>query len=170
MRMFRRSMIAALAVALWAPAITAPLGRASEAFTPASPKSCMVNDGEWFWQSDSLDITIGVRDDWVTYVAIALHHPGTCLGVGARSDRVVMRGWISMNCTWSDVVCLGDSVGMSAWVLFREPEDYLSQCSFTLRRTQPACEPCAPPREITLTRRTTAVESFPWSLVKRRFQ
>src|SRR5262249_2541594 len=51
-------------------------GWATEHGIPTRPTSCVVNDGEWFWNSDSLDIAIGIQDDWVSYVAITLHRPG----------------------------------------------------------------------------------------------
>jgi hypothetical protein len=130
----------------------------------------VVNDGEWFWNSDSLDITIDVRDDWVSYVSIVLHHPGACADTGGLTETIETHGWISADCIWRGDLCTGNSFGITAWVLFREPEDNLAQCSFTLHRANRECEACSTSHEITLTQQPTAIESRPWGVVKLRFR
>jgi len=129
--------------------------------------SCTANDGEWSWRSEDLDIAVGVEDGWVSYVDLVVRRTGVCADLGPMHARIVTRGSTSADCVWSDNLCQSDLLGVSAWVLFREPEDHLAMCNFKLRRTQPTCETCAVLQNVTLTRQPpTAVEARSWGRVK----
>lgn len=143
--------------------------------SPELPASCIVNEGEWSWHSDALDLAVGVDEVGdVSYVDLILHRPEVCVGLGPARTRVVVpwpHGWTGADCVWDDDLCQGDSLGISVFVLFRYPEDHLAQCRFTLRRIQPTCETCDVLRNVTLTRQPpTAVEARQWGRVKRLYR
>ena len=136
------------------------------------PASCVVNDGEWYWRSDSVDVVVGVDAGDVAYVDVVLHHAGVCDDLGPQRMRVAIpwpHGWTGADCVWSANLCQGDSLGISMFVIFEESRR--ASCSFALRRTQSLCERCAGTQSVVLTRRTTtAVQPQLWSTVKRMYR
>jgi hypothetical protein len=139
-----------------------------------APASCTVNDGEWYWGSADLEVTVGVDLGDVSYVEVDLHRAEVCTGVAPQGIRVAIpspHGWTGSDCVWRRELCQEDSFGISMFVHFRQPEDHQAVCSFTLHGAQPACESCATMQTVTLTRGPiTAVKSELWGTIKRLYK